>query len=428
MDRILLLFYQILFYFIQPLILLRLLLRSLKAPDYRQRWAERYGYCSGKVAPGGIMLHAVSVGETVAAVPLVRALIYHYPHLPLTVTTMTPTGSECVLSALGKDVYHVYLPYDLPGAVKRFLDQVDPKLVIIMETELWPNLINALYQRHIPLVIANARLSARSAARYKKISYFFRNILQRITLIAVQNQEDCDRFVELGLKHSQLIVTSSLKFDISITPELANRTVLLRQQWAPHRLVWIATSTHDGEERILLAAQRRLLEKYPNLLLILVPRQPERFPTAQNMSKKAGFSYILRSSGEIPSDNTQIVIGDTIGELMLLYGIAELAFIGGSLVNRGGHNPLEAAAYAIPVLMGPYTFNFNDICKKLSKAKGLITVSDTESLVKAVELLLIDKDYRRNYGLHAAEVLHQNQGALQHLLQLLEPYLPPRRH
>lgn len=384
--------YQVLLYLIQPLIWLRLLLRSRKAPAYRKRWAERYGFCAGKVVPGGIMLHSVSVGETLAAIPLVRALRHRYPYLPITVTTMTPTGSERVQSAFGKDVHHVYLPYDLPGSMRRFLDQVNPKLVIIMETELWPNLINALHQRQIPLVIANARLSARSAAGYKKIGGFVRDMLRRITLIAAQNQEDGERFVELGLKRSQLTVTGSLKFDISVTPELAARAVTLRRQWAPRRPVWIATSTHEGEESILLAAHRKLLEKHPDLLLILVPRHPERFSTAKELVQKAGFSYTLRSSGEIPSGGTQVVIGDTMGELMLLYGIADLAFVGGSLVERGGHNPLEAAAHAIPVLMGPHTFNFKDICAKLSQAGGLITVADEESLVKEVTTLLTDED------------------------------------
>ncbi|KEY56518.1 lipid IV(A) 3-deoxy-D-manno-octulosonic acid transferase [Serratia sp. DD3] len=420
--------YQVLLYLIQPLIWLRLLWRSRKAPAYRKRWAERYGFCAGKVVPGGIMLHSVSVGETLAAIPLVRALRHRYPYLPITVTTMTPTGSERVQSAFGKDVHHVYLPYDLPGSIRRFLKQVEPKLVIIMETELWPNLINGLYQRQIPLVIANARLSARSAAGYKKIGGFIQDILQHITLIAAQNHEDGERFLALGLKRSQLAITGSLKFDISVTPELAARAITLRRQWAPRRPVWIATSTHEGEETLLLEAHRRLLITYPNLLLILVPRHPERFPTAKALAQKAGFSYITRSSGEIPSGSTQVVIGDTMGELMLLYGIADLAFVGGSLVERGGHNPLEAAAHAIPVLMGPHTFNFKDICAKLTEAGGLITVNDVDALVKEVATLLTDEDYRHYYGRHAVEVLYQNQGALQHLLQLLQPYLPPRSH
>lgn len=418
--------YTILLYLIQPLIWLRLWLRGRKAPAYRRRWSERYGFCAEKVKPNGIMLHSVSVGETLAAIPLVRALRHRYPSLPITVTTMTPTGSERVRSAFGNDVYHVYLPYDLPCALKRFFDQVNPKLVIIMETELWPNLITELHRRDIPLVIANARLSERSAAGYKKIGSLTRRILRRTTLIAAQNQEDGERFIDLGLPRSHLAVTGSLKFDISVTPELAARAVALRRQWASRRPVWIATSTHDGEEAIILAAHRELLNRFPDLLLILVPRHPERFPTTQALTQSLGFSYTLRSSGDVPAADTQVVIGDTMGELMMLYGIADIAFVGGSLVERGGHNPLEPAAHAIPVLMGPHTFNFKDIFLKLSEAGGLITVKDTDSIVKEVNSLLTDEDYRLYYGRHAVEVLHQNQGALQRLLTLLEPYLPPR--
>lgn len=420
--------YSVLLYLIQPLIWLRLWLRGRKAPAYRKRWAERYGYCKGKVRPDGILLHSVSVGETLAAVPLVRALRHRYPTMPITVTTMTPTGSERAASAFGKEVHHVYLPYDLPGSMNRFLDNVSPRLVIIMETELWPNMIAQLHAREIPLVIANARLSERSAKGYGKLGKFMQRLLQKITLIAAQNEEDGERFVTLGLKRSQLAVTGSLKFDISVTPELAARAVTLRRQWAPRRPVWIATSTHEGEESIILEAHRKLLSRFPNLLLILVPRHPERFDTAREMAQKEGFSYTLRSSGEIPSGDTQVVIGDTMGELMLLYGIADLAFVGGSLVERGGHNPLEAAAHAIPVLMGPHTFNFKDICAKLQQADGLISVTDAESLDKEIGNLLTDEDYRLYYGRHAVEVLHQNQGALQRLLQLLEPYLPQRNH
>jgi len=421
-------FYNIIIYLIQPLIWIRLLLRSRKSPAYRKRWAERYGFCKGKVVSGGIMLHSVSVGETLAAIPLVRALRHRYPSLPITVTTMTPTGSERVQSAFGKGVHHVYLPYDLAGSVNRFLDEVNPKLVIIMETELWPNLISALHRRQIPLVIANARLSARSAKGYQKLGKFIRTILQRITLIAAQNQEDGERFLSLGLKRNQLAVTGSLKFDISVTPELAAKAIALRSQWASRRQVWIATSTHEGEETLLLEAHKELLKAHPNLLLILVPRHPERFPVACELTRKAGLSFIQRSSGEVPSSTTQVVIGDTMGDLMLLYGIADLAFVGGSLVDRGGHNPLEAAAHAIPVLMGPHTVNFKDICAKLAQDDGLITVTDTASLVKEISTLLTDEDYRLYYGRHAVEVLHQNQGALQRLLHLLEPYLPVRSH
>lgn len=373
-------------------------------------------------------MHSVSVGETLTAIPLVRSLRHRYPLLAITVTTMTPTSSELVESAFGNDVHHVYLPYDLPGAMSRFLNQVNPKLVIIMETEVWPNLIKALHRRGIPLVFANARLSARSAAGYKRFSSFINDIMLRITLIAAQNEEDGAHFLELGLKKNQLAITGNLKFDISVTPELVALAFTLRCQWALRRPVWIATSTHEGEEKLLLEAHRELLSNFPDLLLILVPRHPERFPVVRELTIKAGFNFIMRSSGEIPSCSTQVVVGDTMGELMLLYGIADLAFVGGSLVARGGHNPLEVAAHAIPVLMGPYTLNFREICSKLDEAGGLITVTDVASLVNAVSNLLINEDYRLYYGRHALKVLHQNQGALQRILNLLEPYLSQRSY
>ncbi|NDJ55550.1 3-deoxy-D-manno-octulosonic acid transferase [Enterobacteriaceae bacterium 4M9] len=422
------LLYTALFYLIQPLIWIRLWVRGRKAPAYRKRWGERYGFYRQPLQKGGIMLHSVSVGETLAAIPLVRALRHRYPSLPITVTTMTPTGSERVLSAFGRDVQHVYLPYDLPDAINRFLNAVEPRLVLVMETELWPNLIAALHRREIPLVIANARLSARSAKGYARLGKFVRTLLRRITLIAAQNEEDGERFIELGARRAQLSVTGSLKFDISVTPQMAAKSVTLRRQWAPHRPVWTAASTHEGEESVILAAHKALLQQFPNLLLILVPRHPERFPDAVALVRDAGLSYITRSSGEVPSGSTQVVVGDTMGELMLLYGMSDLAFVGGSLIERGGHNPLEPAAHAIPVLMGPHIFNFKDICARLEQADGLITVTDEASLVKEIGSLLSDEDYRSYYGRHAVEVLYQNQGALQRLLDLLEPYLPPRQH
>ncbi|SNC58537.1 lipid IV(A) 3-deoxy-D-manno-octulosonic acid transferase [Sodalis endosymbiont of Henestaris halophilus] len=418
--------YNIVVYLIQPLVWIRLLWRSRQAPAYRRSWPERYGFCRDKVKPGCIMLHSVSVGETLAAVPLVRALRNRYPLLPITVTTMTPTGLERVQSAFGNDIHHVYLPYDLPGAMSRFLDRVTPKLVIIMETELWPNLIKALHRRNIPLVVANARLSARSSAGYKIFRRFVADMMRRITLIAAQNEEDGARFLAIGLKKNQLAVIGNLKFDISVTPDLAAKALTMRHQWAARRPVWIATSTHEGEEKILLQAHRQLIKNYPALLFILVPRHPERFPAAEAMTIKAGFNYIMRSSGEIPTTSTQVVVGDTMGELMLLYGIADLAFVGGSLVAHGGHNPLEAAAHAIPVLMGPHTLNFQDICSKLNKAGGLITVTDVPSLVNAISTMLTDENNRLYYGYHAVEFLNKNQGALHRLLSLLEPYLPQR--
>ncbi|CUR53477.1 3-deoxy-D-manno-octulosonic acid transferase [Serratia symbiotica] len=419
-------FYKILLYIIQPIILLKLLLRSRLVPDYRKRLKERYGFYNKKNISSSIILHAVSVGETLTAIPLVKALRKYYPYLSITITTMTPTGSERVKHILGNDVYHVYLPYDLPCSINRFLKKINPKLVIIMETELWPNLIYELHKRNIPLIIINARLSERSSKKYKIINTFIKKVLHRITLIVAQNKEDGMRFIKLGLHPSKLNIIGNLKFNITITQKLSLNIISLRYKWKQNRPIWIAASTHHGEENILLTAQRQLLKKYPNLLLILVPRHQERFIIVKKLVHKYGFNYILRSDNKAPNNNTQIIIGDTIGELMLLYGISDIAFIGGSLVKNGGHNPLEAAIHTIPILMGPYTFNFKDICKTLLQNKGLITITNVNSLINKIDILLTNKNYRDYYGRHAFKVLQKNKRVLQQLLTILQPYLPTR--
>ncbi|UDG79394.1 3-deoxy-D-manno-octulosonic acid transferase [Candidatus Ecksteinia adelgidicola] len=426
MYKILLCCYQILFYLIQPLIWIYLLLRSHKNPDYRKRWLERYGYYRKKIIAGGIVLHSVSVGEALTAIPLIKKLQKYYPNISITITTMTPTGSHCIKCAFcdNSKINNIYLPYDLSRSIERFLNQVNPKLFIIMETELWPNLINSLYKRNIPLVIANARLSERSAKKYKKISKFIYHIFNRITLIAAQYQKDKDRFISLGVKKSKIIITGNLKSDISITSELLSQCTILRNKWARNRQVWIASSTHNGEESILLSAHQKLLKKYPNLLFILVPRHPERFSFVISLVKKFGFNYILRSTNHIPSSHTQVIIGDTIGELNLLYGISDLAFIGGSLVNHGGHNPFEATIYNIPIIMGPYIFNFDNIFTSSSNSKALITITNEELLIKKIEILLTNKDYRQYYCNHIIKILSKNtKGVLEQLLALLKFYL-----
>lgn len=416
--------YNVAMYLIQPIIWMKLLWRSIREPAYLKRWAERYGYCHGKVLPKGIILHSVSVGETLAAIPLIQVLRQHYPLLPITVTTTTPTGSERVQTILSKYVHHVYFPYDLKNTVNRFLNILQPKLIIIMETEIWPNFIKESYCRNIPILIINARLSHRSVNNYKKVHCFIMNVIRSITLIAVQSNNDKLRFLSLGANKKQLTIIGNLKFDISITPKLHNQILSLHHQWKINRFIWIATSTHQGEEILLLEAHRKLLITFPNLLFIIVPRHPKRFEIVRNIVIKHGFSYILRSSKTIPLDSTQVMIGDTMGELMLLYGIATLAFIGGSLVKHGGgHNPLEAAVHGIPILIGPYTLNFYDIYQKLKISNGLIIVKNISSLVNTIITLLNNKNYRLYYGYNALKVLNQNKGVSQRLLKLIEVYL-----
>lgn len=414
-------------YIIQPVIWIRLLWRSKQIPAYRRNWLERYGfYCYQDIKPNSIILHAVSLGETLLTFPLIKALQKYYPNTIITLTSMTPSGLELARRFIFNDnIQCIYLPYDLPGAMKRFIKQMKPKLVIIMETELWPNFINILYQNNIPLIIANARLSIRSFIKYKKISQFFLHIMRRITIIAAQHESDASRFLQLGLKKNQLCITGNLKFDITITQDLLRKIKFLRNTWIKNRLTWIASSTHPGEEILLLEVHKQLLKIFPNLLMILAPRHPERFFNVIQITKKLGFSYIIRSNGVIPIENVQIIINDTIGELMLLYGISDIAFIGGSLVDHGGHNPLEAAAHSLPLIMGPYTFNFSDICDKLLHSDGLISISDAQSLICVITKLLKNQNLRIYYGNCAAKVFKNNQGALQKLLHLLNQYLSP---
>lgn len=416
--------YTLLLYLIQPFVWLKLLWRSRKAPAYRQRWLERYGFCKKKVKPNGILVHAVSVGETIAAIPLIKALQQKYPQLPITVTTMTPTGSERVKTLLKDSVSHVYLPYDLPGAIKRFLKTTKPKIVIIMETELWPNLISQCYKQKIPLIIANARLSERSAARYGKLGKAVKQLFSKISMVAAQNQHDGERFVSLGLPTDHLAITGSIKFDINLSNEQRQKINQLKQQWQLNRPVLIAASTHSGEDEIILTAFKKLLLKHANLLLILVPRHPERFKTVEKLISDSGFNYLKRSTNQIPTEQTQIVLGDTMGELLELYAMADIAFVGGSLVKQGGHNPLEPALHHIAIITGEYFFNFQVICEQLIEAQGMIVCTNSaDDLYSSIDCLLNDNSSRNRLGENAYLVLKQNQGALSRLLTVINHYL-----
>ncbi|WP_392565969.1 lipid IV(A) 3-deoxy-D-manno-octulosonic acid transferase [Utexia brackfieldae] len=417
-------FYTFLLYLIQPFVWIRLLCRSIKAPAYRHRWLERYGFCRHKVQSNGILIHAVSVGETAAAVPLIKALKKQYPDMPITVTTMTPTGSERVTTLLGQNVSHVYLPYDLPGAVNRFINTLKPQLVIIIETELWPNFITALYQKQIPLIIANARLSERSAKGYAKFAHFTQTILSRITLIAAQNEQDGQRFIDLGLPTSHLTVTGSIKYDISLQAAEQDKIAQRRDKWQLNRPVWIAASTHSGEDEIILSVHQKLLHQHPDLLLILVPRHPERFKEVEKQVINKSLDYVLLSQQSMPTAETAVLLGDTMGELVTLYGLSDIAFIGGSLVERGGHNPLEAALHKIPIITGPYTFNFKLIFQQLQQAGGVLVANkNPDELYHLVLNLIDDKTAAQQMGECAYQVLRQNQGALGRLLKLIQGYI-----
>ena len=395
------------------------MLRARKAPAYAKRIGERFAINLPALQSGGIWVHAVSVGESIAAAPMIRALLKRYPQLPITVTCMTPTGSERIKALFADEprVQHCYLPYDLPWAAARFLERVKPKLGVIMETELWPNHIHQCAKRGIPVALANARLSARSARGYARFAGLTRPMLEEMSLIAVQTEAEAERFRQLGARPECVEVTGSIKFDLSIDPQLLINARELRDQWrAQARPVWIAASTHEGEDEIVLAAHRQFLANYPDALLILVPRHPERFNSVFELCQREGFATVRRSSGEPVITQTQVLLGDTMGELLFLYALADSAFVGGSLVPNGGHNLLEPAALAKPVLSGPHLFNFLEIAAKLREAGALEEVDDAQGLAVAVQRLFeLPQDAQRmsDAGL---QVMQANQGALQRLL------------
>lgn len=411
--------YTLLFHLGLPLVAIRLWLRARKAPAYAQRIGERFALNLPALQPGGIWVHAVSVGESIAAAPMIRELLKRYPQLPITVTCMTPTGSQRIQALFADEprIQHCYLPYDLPWAAARFLNRVQPKLAIIMETELWPNHIHQCAKRGIPVALANARLSARSAKGYARFAGLTRPMLQEMSLIAAQTETEAERFRQLGARPECVEVTGSIKFDLTIDPQLLINASELREQWqAQERPVWIAASTHEGEDEVVLAAHRQLLGSHPDALLILVPRHPERFNSVFELCQREGFATVRRSSGEPVEAQTQVLLGDTMGELLFLYALADSAFVGGSLVPNGGHNLLEPAALAKPVLSGPHLFNFLEIAAKLRDAAALEEVDDAQGLAVAVQRLFELPQDAQRMAEAGLKVMQLNQGALQRLL------------
>ncbi|UST80328.1 lipid IV(A) 3-deoxy-D-manno-octulosonic acid transferase [Pseudomonas siliginis] len=414
--------YTALFYLGLPLVAIRLWLRARKAPAYAKRIGERFTYRMPTLQPGGIWVHAVSVGESIAAAPMIRALLDRYPTLPITVTCMTPTGSERIQALFANEprIQHCYLPYDLPCAAARFLDRVQPRLAVIMETELWPNHIHQCAKRGIPVALANGRLSQRSAKGYGRFSKLTAPMLAEMSLLAVQTAAEAQRFRDLGARPETVEVTGSIKFDLTIDPQLLQRAAELRSRWqAQDRPVWIAASTHEGEDEVVLDAHRRLLGSHPDALLILVPRHPERFNSVFDLCQREGFATVRRSTGANVDAQTSVLLGDTMGELLFLYALADSAFVGGSLVPNGGHNLLEPAALAKPVLSGPHLFNFLDIAAQLREAGALAEVDDAEGLAVEVQRLFeLPRDAQRMAEAGLA-VMRRNQGALQRLLDSL---------
>lgn len=409
------LLYTLTLYLALPFIALRLLWRARKAPAYARRWSERFAAGGALPTEPCIWVHAVSVGETLAALDMIRRLQAEYPDTPLLVTTTTPTGSERVRAALGDSVHHVYLPYDLPDHWWRFFRRLRPRMLIVMETELWPNLVAAASRRHIPVLLANARLSARSARGYARFSALTRPMLQRLACVAAQQQADADRFVALGLPASRLRVTGSIKFDLHLPAALRAQAAALHQAWVPPGgKLWLAASTHEGEDAICLAAHRLARNHQPGLRLLLVPRHPERFGKVTALAVEQGFRTVRRS--DYRGGDFDVMVGDTMGELLAFYGASDIAFVGGSLVPRGGHNMIEPAAWARPVLSGPHLFNFTEVARLLEQAQALTLVENSEQLAEVLVSWCDQPALAMQKGQAALQVADANRGALDRLL------------
>ncbi len=406
---------------ILPLVLVRLWWRGRLQPAYRQRIGERLGL--GRAPRAQIWIHAVSVGEVQAAEPLIRWLLDTAAISPILVTTTTPTGAERLRLLFANRVSHRYLPFDLPETGARFLDQVQPRLVLIMETELWPNLLVELKRRAIPVALVNARLSERSARGYRRLGRFIAEPLGSLALIAAQSPADAERFIALGAPRDRVQVIGNLKFDRNEPPNLAQDMQHIQALWGDRRPVWVAASTHEGEEEQVLAAHRHLLAHYPHALLVLVPRHPERFDRVAQLSERLGFQVVRHTQGRSPAAQETVYLGDTMGELPTLLAAADLAFIGGSLVPKGGHNPLEAAGAGVPVLIGPHTFNVSAIVQSLVAAGACVQVTDGSSLAPALEGLFADPQRLVRMGAAGRELVRRNRGALDQLIAALGPWL-----
>jgi 3-deoxy-D-manno-octulosonic-acid transferase len=413
--------YALLSWLLVPAFIGHLFWRSLSQPEYRRRIGERFGYGFARLPQPSIWIHAVSVGEVTAAAPLMRTLRQRFPATPLVVTTMTPTGSQRARDLFGSTVIHCYVPFDSPGAVRRFFDWARPGLALILETEIWPNLYHECGRRKVPLVLASARVSLKSVRRYRILFRLIRDTLAHGIVIGAQSAVDAERFRSLGANPARTHVTGNIKFDFELAPGLAASGRAFRALHAPGRPVWIAASTHQDEEQIVIEAHRAVLTRYPDALLILVPRHPERFASVAALLHKSGLQTVRRSSGETAGPDACVFLGDSMGELTMLYAAADAAFVGGSLVRVGGHNLLEPAALGLPALTGPYNFNAPDIADLLIEQGATVVVKGAAGMAAEVIELLGNPAERVRRGQLAQAALERNRGAVSRLLALVEP-------
>lgn len=421
-----LLLYRIVLLLLSPFILLALLFRSFSNPQYRQRLSERLGFIPQAYKKHGIIVHAASVGEVIALTPLIEQLLEAYPELPITITTFTPTGSTQVKKRFSSQVQHCFLPLDLFPCTQLFLSQLEPKLVVFMETELWPNLINQCANKKIKLLLINGRLSANSMKSYSKIGSLITPSLNRFDKILCQSQDNLDNFLQLGANSGKCVVSGNLKFDISINDTILEKKAQLTALIPTQRQLWLVASTHQGDEEIALTAFKKIKALFPTLLLVLVPRHPERFNTVEKLCLSHGYTLAKRSENKTV-EAQDIWLLDTLGELMAAYSLADIITMGGSFSNIGGHNPLEPALFNKPIVVGSDMSNFTEVLNQLKQLQGIVqlpassaTIEHSSQLAEMIINLLQDKPKALLLGKQAHQVVINNQGASELTLSYIQ--------
>jgi 3-deoxy-D-manno-octulosonic-acid transferase len=414
--------YILLAYLLVPIAFGLVVWRGFRDRDHWHNLGERFGLGP---RPAGdvrcIWVHAVSVGEVQASAALVRSLRARYPDIPLVLTTVTVTGAQRARALFPHDVHVRYVPYDLPYCVRSFFDRVRPRLAVILETELWPNLYHECGRRKVPLVLASARISPRSVGRYRLLAALFRETLSHGIVIAAQSTSDAQRFESIGANPRRTHVTGNIKFDFELSEGLVERGRRLRAEHALNRPVWIAGSTHEGEEELVLDAHAQVRRHHRDALLVLVPRHPDRFESVAALLRKREALFVTRSRGRSARPDTEVFLLDTVGELLDFYAAADVAFVGGSLVPIGGHNLLEPAALRLPILVGPHNFNSEDIAMLFLAVGAARVVHNPDELAQEVVHLLHEPEERYRRGAAGRRALDENRGALQRLLELIDP-------
>jgi 3-deoxy-D-manno-octulosonic-acid transferase len=415
--------YVLLSYILSPLYAMYWVFRGLVNKAYWDRLGQRLGFGYPALSDGCIWIHAVSVGEVQATVPLVRVLQERFPTRQLHISTVTPTGAARVSNLYGDHVTHSYIPFELPFAIGNFFSSINPGLALIMETEIWPNLYDACGSRDIPLILVSARISPLSVKRYRRFLSLFRETLSHGIVIAAQSEADAERFRSLGAAPERTWVTGNIKFDFETPVDLESRGATLREKYFAGRPVWVAASTHDKEEEQVLSAHQQLLNEIPEALLILVPRHPERFATVKTLLRRNGIKFVSRTDMKPCPFGTGVFLGDTMGELPTFYAASDIAFVGGTLVKVGGHNLLEPASLGLPIITGPHLFNTQDIANMFSELGAFVEVQNAAELAVALTNLFRDRDKAEKMAGQGRRILAENRGALQRLLDLMEPLI-----